>query len=119
MTRDRIRWWPVKAPQADMATDGKPVCLELGGLPLCLVRQEGRWHAFLDRCPHQGSSFKEGWCREGRLVCPRHQMGFDLHSGLAGNGVDRATVFPVQERADGLHVGLPCKRPWYLAWWRW
>lgn len=78
------------------------------GRAVCIVRHQGRLHALLDRCPHQGSSFIGGWCEDACLVCPVHQMGFDLRTGCnRAGGPETAVVYPVEERADGVYIGIP------------
>lgn len=102
-----LKWKKVVWPAGPCVEDGKPVRVEVDGLGICLVRRKGRLHAVLDRCPHQGSSFVGGWCEGEHLICPKHQMGFHLQTGLGRNGADQAQVFPVEERADGIYIGMP------------
>lgn len=108
--RTKAVWMRVKGfdPSA-MEREGM-ARVQVAGMPVCLVRHKGQWHAVLDRCPHQGSSFMGGWCEEGRLICPKHRMGFQLTTGEGANGMDKAQVFPVEERPDGLYIQVE-RRP--------
>lgn len=107
MIVDRIRWKRVEEGLDGSIPERLPVRVVVDGRALCLVRSAGRWHALLDRCPHQGSSFKGGWCEGDHLVCPKHRMGFHLQTGRGrAGGTDAAEVFPVEERADGVYIGF-------------
>ena len=88
--------------------EGRLMHVQVAGRPLCLVRKNGRLHALLDRCPHQGGSFAGGWCEGEHLVCPRHRMGFHVATGHGRQGgTERAMVFPVEECPDGTYIGFP------------
>lgn len=107
MIVDGMRWRRVEEGQPLALPEGRMMRVYVGGKALCLVRNGGRLHALLDRCPHQGSSFIGGWCEEGAIVCPMHRMGFDLATGRSrAGGSDSAEVFPVEERADGAYIGF-------------
>lgn len=106
MSERKIRWIKVQHPGLADLGEARPLRVEVRGQALCLVRLNGRIHATLDRCPHQGSSFVGGWCEDNFLICPKHRMGFHLGTGEGRNGSDRLPVFPVEERADGVYVGM-------------
>ncbi len=107
MIVEGIRWKRMDLGGPDAFPENKPVRAQVNGKALCLVRNGGRLHAFLDRCPHQGSSFIGGWCEDGDLICPVHRMGFNLATGRSrSGGADNAEVFPVEERADGVYIGF-------------
>lgn len=107
MMVEGIRWRRVEDDRVLSLAEHGVLRVRAGGRPICLVRHEGSLHALLDRCPHQGSSFAGGWCEGGYLVCPKHRMGFELHTGRARvGGTDAAEVFPVQERSDGVYIGF-------------
>ncbi len=109
MMVESIHWKRVEDHRALSLAEHGVLRVQAGGRPICLVRHEGRLHALLDRCPHQGSSFAGGWCEDGYLVCPRHRMGFALLTGRArAGGTDAAEVFPVEERTDGVYIGFAC-----------
>ncbi|MBS1938847.1 MAG: Rieske 2Fe-2S domain-containing protein [Bacteroidetes bacterium] len=114
-----IRWHRVRKGRPEQLAEGALLGVRVGGRAVCIVRHQGRLHALLDRCPHQGSSFIGGWCEDACVVCPVHQMGFDLRTGRnRAGGAETAVVYPVQERADGVYIGIP-RRGLRLFGFRW
>ncbi|MBK8580355.1 MAG: Rieske (2Fe-2S) protein [Flavobacteriales bacterium] len=107
MIVEGIRWKRVEGGSPDTLGDGELMRANVAGKTLCIVRNGGKLHALLDRCPHQGSSFIGGWCEGGDIICPLHRMGFNLATGRnRGGGTDSAEVFPVEERPDGVYIGF-------------
>ena len=107
MIVDSIRWKRVEEGDPGTLPEGKLMRVRVGGKAICLVRNGGKLHALLDRCPHQGSSFIGGWCEGGDLICPLHRMGFNIATGRSrSGGMDSAEVFPLEERADGIYIGF-------------
>lgn len=103
-----IRWCRVRKGSPEQLAEGGLMRVRMGGMAICMVRYAGRLYALLDQCPHQGSSFIGGWCEDACLVCPVHQMGFDLRTGRnRAGGAETAVVYPVEERADGVYIGIP------------
>ncbi|MFZ1658707.1 MAG: Rieske 2Fe-2S domain-containing protein, partial [Flavobacteriales bacterium] len=97
MIVEGIRWKRVEGGSPDTLGDGELMRANVAGKTLCIVRNGGKLHALLDRCPHQGSSFIGGWCEGGDIICPLHRMGFNLATGRnRGGGTDSAEVFPVE-----------------------
>lgn len=46
-----------------------------------LVRLGGRYHAMDDQCSHAGCLLSGGRLRGSEVVCPCHDMTFDVRSG--------------------------------------
>lgn len=85
--------------------------IKVGGKRLCLIREQGRLYATAVRCPHAGADLSQGWCEEGRLICPYHRHAFDLKTGKGDPGqADYIPVFPLREESDGWYVGV--KESW-------
>lgn len=82
----------------------------MSGMAVRFVKRNGVLHALEDKCPHQGKSFEGGTCKDGFLVCPHHKMSFDPATGRNRYGMtENVRVFPVEEHADGVRIGLPAK----------
>ncbi len=81
--------------------------LEVGSLypissKVCLARIS-RKHivAFARRCPHEGADLSLGTLQDGQLVCPWHNLRFDLHDGKSHcKGVGDLSLYKLSER-DG------------------
>ncbi len=107
MIVEGIRWKRVGEGSPETLPEGKLMRVKVGGRSICIVRNKGKLHALLDRCPHQGSSFIGGWCEGGDLICPMHRMGFNIATGRSrSGGMDSAEVFPLEERPDGVFIGF-------------
>jgi len=105
---DRTTWH--KALEPDQLGEGRVTAVTCGHRRLCLTRYEGRYGALDGRCPHQGGPLAEGSIENGWLRCPWH--GWDYHptSGRPPEGFDDGVdTFPVEEREDGVYVGLPAE----------
>ena len=62
MIVEGTRWKRVEEGSPETLPEGKLMRVKVGGRSICIVRNGGKLHALLDRCPHQGSSFIGGWC---------------------------------------------------------
>ena len=82
----------VPAIEASELVDGRPVGVDVDGVPVVLVAEDGEVRAVGGRCPHQGAPLGEGWLHRGQLVCPWHGSRFDLDSGEPAQGPSTASV---------------------------
>lgn len=79
---------------------------------ICLTHHEGQYNAMDNECPHQGGPLGEGSIEcndEGDcyLRCPWHGWDFDPATGKSpGSYGDGIPTHPVEERDDGIYVGL-------------
>jgi len=89
------------AASAD-ATEGKPIVVETGRVPVLLLRREGRVYAVEAWCPHAGGPLVEGTIEGLTVECPWHQSCFRLDDGRAINGPATSPLrtFDVREQ-DG------------------
>jgi nitrite reductase/ring-hydroxylating ferredoxin subunit len=83
--------------RSDEIPDGSRLIVEVNGHSIGIFHDKGRYHAFLNRCPHQGAQLCAGRVvshitshRPGQitvdpsrryLVCPWHGWEFDLETG--------------------------------------
>ncbi len=87
---------------------GEVTTVIVGDRALCLTRTEHGYGALDNRCPHQGGPLGEGQIEHGYVICPWHGYEYDPLTGQPPEGYgDRATVYPLDERPDGLFVKLP------------
>lgn len=108
MVFDVIRWRRVEDPRVPAIAEGALLRVTIGSRSICFAKSDERLYAVADSCPHQGKSFVGGHCENGSLICPWHRMGFDLVTGRNRGGTTaNVETFPLEQRADGLYIGLP------------
>ncbi|WP_432713312.1 Rieske (2Fe-2S) protein [Pedobacter sp.] len=103
-----LKWHkiPIEIPNEDFVQQ-----INVGGRKLCLVKNKGEVFVLANVCPHAGGILSNGWCKNGQLVCPVHRREYDLKTGRGAEGQgDYINVFPVENRSDGLYIGL--KESW-------
>lgn len=63
--------------------DGSPRRVDVGGVPVCLVRLGDDWFAIGDTCSHAEFSLSSGdvWPDECEIECPKHGATFSLRTG--------------------------------------
>jgi len=49
--------------------------------PVLICLYEGRYFAFIDKCPHAMKSLEGGKIKSGKIFCPLHGASFDLETG--------------------------------------
>ena len=63
--------------------------------------------ALAARCPHAGADISNGWCKDGKLVCPFHRYSYDIRTGRGSPGQgDYIKKYPTEIRSDGIYVGI-------------
>lgn len=104
---ERTVWHRVDDPRPAHLGEGEHLRTKVVGRSIRIIRVNGTLYALLDRCPHQGRSFEGGPCVDGFLVCPWHRIAFDPATGRARRGsVVNVERFPLEQRADGLYLGV-------------
>ncbi len=82
---------------------------DVGDQIVLVARVGERWCALEDWCNHAGCRLSEGWRDAGAVICPCHEICFDLITGRNLNAPELAgdqRVFEVQERAGELFVRI-------------
>jgi nitrite reductase/ring-hydroxylating ferredoxin subunit len=88
---------------------GKPFIkrVKAGGKTICLVGYENEIFALSAKCPHAGGDLTQGWCKEGKLICPLHRYSFDLRTGKGSEGQnDYIDSYPVEIKDDSVYIGI-------------
>ena len=67
----------------DDLTPGTARKVDVGGVPVAVVRIDDEVYAIGDICSHANVSLSEGevWCDERELECPKHSSTFSLVTG--------------------------------------
>ena len=78
-----------------------------GNTSVCLVGVDNEVYALATKCPHAGADISQGWCKDGKLVCPYHRYSYDIQTGRGSPGQgDYIKTYPVEIREDGVYVGV-------------
>lgn len=109
-----LTWHKVADPN-DLP-DGRVMTVTAASKSLALTHFQGQYAAMDNRCPHQGGPLGEGSIEDGVegkcwLRCPWHGWDFDPLTGLPPGGHEDTgqEMFPVEEREDGIYVGVPAE----------
>ncbi len=64
-------------------TSGTARKVDIGGVPVAIVRVDDDVYAIGDICSHANVSLSDGevWCDERQLECPKHGSAFSLVTG--------------------------------------
>ena len=103
--QEELTWHKVLDQKSELA-EGRVMTAIAGHNPICLTHFEGKICALDNKCPHQGGPLGEGSIENGLLRCPWHGWDYDPRTGKVPNYDDGVAVFPVEERDDGIFVGL-------------
>ena len=102
---ENLIWHKVLEDKSELA-EGRVMTVFAGHKDLCLTHYDGKISALDNKCPHQGGPLGEGSIENGLLRCPWH--GWDYHpcTGKAPGYDDGVEAFQVEEREDGIYVGM-------------
>jgi thiamine pyrophosphate-dependent acetolactate synthase large subunit-like protein/nitrite reductase/ring-hydroxylating ferredoxin subunit len=108
---DRKTVWYKVLDNKNVLAEGRVMTLNAGKKQIALSHFEGKICALDNHCPHQGGPLGEGSIEEGILRCPWH--GWDYHpcTGKVPGYDDGVEPYEVEERADGIYVGVPEDKP--------
>lgn len=96
-----------KVLSKDELPEGRVTAVNCKNRTLCMSRLKGKYGALDNKCPHQGGPLGEGSIENGLLRCPWHGWDYDPITGKAPGFDDGVEAFPIEEREDGIYVGLP------------
>lgn len=100
-----LTWF--KVGSSDLIEVGEVTVVQAGHHAVALSRTADGWGAITNRCPHQGGPLGEGMLEGCWLICPWHGWEYDPVTGeTPGPFDDKVESFEVEERSDGLYVGV-------------
>ena len=109
MKNDQLKWHRVLESRNHIK-EGRVITVTAGNKDLCLTHYKGKLSALDNKCPHQGGPLGEGSIENGLLRCPWHGWDYDPCTGNSPGGYDDGVeAFELQEREDGIYVGLAPK----------
>src|SRR5687767_5769964 len=87
--------------------EGDKIAVQVQGKNILVIRLNGIFHAYLDRCCHLGLKLSPGKMERGVLTCPFHHWQYDAETG---NGINpknvKLTCLPVEVRDGRIFVGV-------------
>lgn len=85
-----------------------PVRVQVGEVPVCLVRSGGEVFALGDTCSHAEVSLAEGEVSDGAVECWLHGSKFDLRSGKPTclPATEPVPTYPVRIEGDAILVAV-------------
>jgi 3-phenylpropionate/trans-cinnamate dioxygenase ferredoxin component len=103
-TTDRFVW---ACSLADVPEAGA-LQVEIDGVPVAVVRSEGRVYAIHDVCSHANVPLSEGEVEGGTIECWLHGSRFDLASGEPTGlpATQPVPVYSVAVEGDEVYVSL-------------
>jgi thiamine pyrophosphate-dependent acetolactate synthase large subunit-like protein/nitrite reductase/ring-hydroxylating ferredoxin subunit len=104
--KSNIIWYKVLGSKFNLQ-ENRVMTVSAGHKEICLSNYNGKICALDNQCPHQGGPLGEGSIENGILRCPWH--GWDYHpcTGKAPGFDDGVESYQVEEREDGIYVGVP------------
>ena len=98
----------VRAAALSDLEEDTPLRVELGGVPVSVVRTEGEVFAIHDICSHANVSLSEGEVENCQIECWLHGSTFDLRTGKpSGPPATRPVpVYPVKIEGDDVLVSV-------------
>lgn len=104
-----MQWFKVAESASLLSWQSNNMCVvEVNGKKISLANFNNKVFAFAYKCPHAGGIMANGFLDAlGNVICPLHRYKFSLDKGrnVTGEGYHLKT-YVVEERADGLYVGL-------------
>jgi nitrite reductase/ring-hydroxylating ferredoxin subunit len=77
--------WTRVADDAEVR-EGEPKQVEVDGVALLVIRDQGQVRVLADRCTHRGGPLSEGEISDGCVTCPWHGSRFRLSDGSVEQG---------------------------------
>ena len=109
MGSSKYKWYKFADCETDLHwTPGEVAEITVDGKKFCVARSGGQWFGFAHLCPHAGAPLSDGYLSKSCfLVCPVHNLKFDLRSGRDSNGEGyKLKTYPVELRPEGLYIGI-------------
>jgi len=91
---------------SDELREGEAVVVEVGRVPVLLVRRGEAIHAVQNWCPHAGGPLSKGTFDGDVVECPWHQSRFCLEDGAALQGPASAPLRTFDVREEGGRILL-------------
>lgn len=98
--------------KAQDVAEGRVGFFSVGERSVSLLKRDGKFYAFENRCSHDDGPLGQGSLLDENLIeCPRHGARFDLTTGKAVRmpAVAPIEVYPIEIHNDEIWIALPDK----------
>jgi 3-phenylpropionate/trans-cinnamate dioxygenase ferredoxin subunit len=98
----------VKVCALSELVDDTALQVEVGDIPVCIVRSNGEVMALLDECSHAEVALSDGDVEAGTVECWLHGSRFDLRTGKPTGlpATEAVPVYPVRIDGDDVYVAV-------------
>ncbi len=87
--------------------EGKMKPIRAQGIPVLVIKQNGKVYVIDDRCPHMGCRFSGGALDGDMVVCPCHDWRFSLETGECSEHTDYfLKTYPFKVEGGKIWVNL-------------
>ncbi|MEN8144401.1 MAG: non-heme iron oxygenase ferredoxin subunit [Gemmatimonadota bacterium] len=69
--------------QLEEVPEGSMIGVEVGGVKVAVIHEQGRFFALHDCCSHEEFPLSDGDLENGQITCILHGARFDLETGVA------------------------------------
>ncbi len=93
--------------------EGRPVRVQVGDVPVVIVRVDGRVFALADTCAHLGGPLSEGTVEDCTITCPWHASTYRLEDGSIVHGptTHAQPVYETRIRGGQVEIRMPRREP--------
>lgn len=93
--------------RVDELAEGESRMFEVANKLVAIFRQEGKYFAIDDTCPHMGDSLSQGFVENGIVTCPWHAWRFRLADGAwADNPRIKIGSYPIRVMDGEIQVQI-------------
>lgn len=110
-----LKWYKI-FESLEEATESVPLntlsSIRIDIRKICISHTLKGFSAMEDACPHKLVPLSKGYINElNEIVCMWHKYCFDAQTGyeMTGKNIRPVRTYPIEEREDGLYVGLPTR----------
>lgn len=97
----------VKVANVSDLEDGHAKTVEAEGREIALYKEDGKFYATDNKCPHHGGPLGEGELENCVISCPWHGWKFDVKTGVSPvNPAAKIETFPVTVEGDEVFVEI-------------
>lgn len=91
-------------PTEKLPKEGSAISIEIEKKTICVIQKSAVFYAIDDECPHAGASLSRGLCKDHWVVCPMHDIRFDIRNGKGQTEKFSIKSYPVEKLENGIKI---------------